>query len=303
MLAVILRIILSLWRRPRITLHEDPSFDIPEVPVELLRSADQRIALLRTGAPRNAIVAAWLDLETSVAATGLPRDPAETSTEFTERVIGTWDVDRLRLGDLAALYREARFSVHELGEAHRERALLDLETLHADLARVAHVVRTPPSGGRGRRRYDVTQPDGIPTTRREAKAASREESSTAGPPRWGPRELMEALKPWKRRIVGAARQLGRHRGRDGGVRGSPNVPVLLAVLLALAALLWHVVDHADSQHLTSWPLVDGELVGQGRGNDFRVTNLAGTAGCGQPRQGGPRDARARPPPPAAGADP
>ena len=89
------------------------------MPVELLRSADQRIALLRTGAPRNAIVAAWLDLETSVAATGLPRDPAETSTEFTERVIGTWDVDRLRLGDLAALYREARFSVHELGEAHR----------------------------------------------------------------------------------------------------------------------------------------------------------------------------------------
>ena len=145
-LAVILRIILSLWRRPRITLHEDPSFDIPEVPVELLRSADQRIALLRTGAPRNAIVAAWLDLETSVAATGLPRDPAETSTEFTERVIGAWDVDRLRLGDLAALYREARFSVHELGEAHRERALLDLETLHTDLARVAHVVRTPPSG-------------------------------------------------------------------------------------------------------------------------------------------------------------
>ena len=114
--------------------------------MELLRSADQRIALLRTGAPRNAIVAAWLDLETSVAATGLPRDPAETSTEFTERVIGAWDVDRLRLGDFAALYREARFSVHELGEAHRERALLDLETLHTDLARVAHVVRTPPSG-------------------------------------------------------------------------------------------------------------------------------------------------------------
>jgi hypothetical protein len=149
-LAVIIRVVLSLWRRPRITLHEDPSFDIPEVPVELLRSADQRIALLRTGAPRNAIVAAWLDLESSVAATGLPRDPAETSTEFTERVIGTWDVDRLRLGDLAALYREARFSVHELGEAHRERALLDLEALHADLARVAHVVRTPHGGGADR---------------------------------------------------------------------------------------------------------------------------------------------------------
>ena len=141
LLAVLIRILMSLWRRPRVTLHEDPSFEIPDVPVELLRTATQRVTMLRTGAPRNAIVAAWLDLETSVAATGLPRDPAETSTEFTERVIGTWEVDRLRLGDLGALYREARFSVHELDESHRERALLDLETLHADLRRVAERAR------------------------------------------------------------------------------------------------------------------------------------------------------------------
>ena len=138
-LAVLIRILVSLWRRPHITLHEDPSFEIPDVPVELLRSAEQRVSMLRTGTPRNAIVAAWLDLETTVAATGLPRDPAETSTEFTERVIGTWEIDRLRLGDLAALYREARFSVHELDESHRSRALRDLETLHADLARVVTV--------------------------------------------------------------------------------------------------------------------------------------------------------------------
>ena len=142
-LAVLIRVLIGLWRRPRITLHEDPTFEIPDVPVELLRSAEQRVSMLRTGTPRNAIVAAWLDLETTVAATGLPRDPAETSTEFTERVIGTWDIDRLRLGDLAALYREARFSVHELDESHRERALRDLETLHADLARVATVGEAP----------------------------------------------------------------------------------------------------------------------------------------------------------------
>jgi hypothetical protein len=142
-LGVLIRILVALWRRPHITLHEDPTFEIPDVPVELLRSAEQRESMLRTGTPRNAIVAAWLDLETTVAATGLPRDPAETSTEFTERVIGTWDIDRLRLGDLAALYREARFSVHELDESHRERALRDLETLHADLGRVATVGGPP----------------------------------------------------------------------------------------------------------------------------------------------------------------
>jgi hypothetical protein len=36
-----------------------------------------------------------------------------------------------------------------------------------------------------------------------------------------------------------------------------------------------VVDHAEDNHLKVWPLVDGEIGGRGRGNDFRVTNLAG----------------------------
>jgi hypothetical protein len=82
-------------------------------------------------------VAAWLNLETSAAATGLPRDLAETSTEYTERVLATWDVHRTRIDDLAALYREARFSRHPLGEDHRRRAIADLHVLHADLDRVA----------------------------------------------------------------------------------------------------------------------------------------------------------------------
>ncbi|MCU1537057.1 MAG: hypothetical protein JWP82_1408 [Humibacillus sp.] len=136
-LVVLVQLVARLWRRPHITVHDDPSFEIPDVPEELLCSSARRVDLLRTGSPRNAIVAAWLDLETSAGATGLPRSPAETSTEYTERVIGVWEVDRDRLADLAALYREARFSVHPLEESHRDRALADLETLHADLARVA----------------------------------------------------------------------------------------------------------------------------------------------------------------------
>lgn len=127
----------SLYRRPTITAHHEPAFEIPAVPQELLSSAGNRMALLEAGEPRNAIVAAWLDLETSAAATGLARLPAETSSEYTTRVIGHWDVDPLRLGDLAALYREARFSTHPLTEAHRRRAIDDLVALHADLERVA----------------------------------------------------------------------------------------------------------------------------------------------------------------------
>lgn len=124
-------------RRPRLVDTENGSFVVPPVPEELLHSVDARMSLLGSGEPRNAIVAAWLDLETAAATSGLPRERSETSTEYTTRVIGTWEVDRERLLDLAQLYREARFSLHPLGEEHRRRAIADLEQLHADLERAA----------------------------------------------------------------------------------------------------------------------------------------------------------------------
>jgi hypothetical protein len=137
-LVVVAQLLRSLLRRrPHLAQHEEPDFAVPLVPSELLEAARDRLRDLETGEPRNAIVAAWLGLETSAAATGLPRQPAETSTEYTERVIGVWPVDSQRLGDLATLYREARFSVHELGEAHRRRAIADLRVLVDDLDRVA----------------------------------------------------------------------------------------------------------------------------------------------------------------------
>lgn len=127
----------AIRRRPRMVETGDGSITVPPVPEELLRSAATRMALLESGEPRNAIVAAWLDLESAAAESGLPRHPAETSTEYTTRVIGTWPVDRERLSDLAELYREARFSLHRLGEAERHRALAALQVLHGDLDRAA----------------------------------------------------------------------------------------------------------------------------------------------------------------------
>jgi hypothetical protein len=136
-LLALVRLLVAVLRRPHVTVHEEPSFAIPMVPAELLEAARERLRDLESGEPRNAIVAAWLDLEGSAAATGLPRLPAETSTEYTERVITVWAVDRERLADLAALYREARFSVHPLGEEHRGRAIGDLRVLITDLERMA----------------------------------------------------------------------------------------------------------------------------------------------------------------------
>ncbi|WP_347351270.1 DUF4129 domain-containing protein [Intrasporangium sp.] len=137
-LGVVVALVRSAWlRRPRLVSRPAADLAMPGVPEELLSSAAERLRLLTEGEPRNAIVAAWLSLETAVAAVGLPREPAETSTEYTTRVLRTWDIDPRSLADLAALYREARFSRHALGESQRRRAMRDLTTLHDDLAVVA----------------------------------------------------------------------------------------------------------------------------------------------------------------------
>lgn len=106
-------------------------------PEEVVRGADQRLALLLEGEPRNAIVACWVDLEAAVERTGLDRRPAETPTELTRRVLTTWEVSPRHLDRLADLYREARFSRHPLHEGHREAAVHHLTALHEDLRRVA----------------------------------------------------------------------------------------------------------------------------------------------------------------------
>ena len=87
--------------------------------------------------------------------------------------------------------------------------------------------------------------------------------------------LRTALRPWKRRLVGLLLAWAGLALLTAALGLRPDVPGLLAVLLAVALLVWHALDHTGPQHLTVWPLVDSELGSQGRGNDFRVANLAG----------------------------
>lgn len=115
------------WRRPGGADDFEVLPDIAAAVVE--RAAAQRAALL-DGAPRNAIVRCWLQLEADVAAVGLARDPADTSLEFTERVLARYTVDPEAITELAALFREARFSDHQLDETHRRAALDALDRLH-----------------------------------------------------------------------------------------------------------------------------------------------------------------------------
>jgi hypothetical protein len=122
------------WRPPeRPTVVE---FDVlPDVAArEALREdIDAQVAAIGEGSVRNGIVACWVRLENIVAAAGYPRSPAETSSEFVVRILRALDLDPRAAGALAALYREARFSQHHLGEDVRTTARDALQVLHDDL--------------------------------------------------------------------------------------------------------------------------------------------------------------------------
>jgi hypothetical protein len=116
---------------------EDVEFDVLRERDALAREiADGAAAqrdLLSGGTPRNAIVEVWNRFETLAGNAGATRRPSETSSEFTLRVLSAVDADSSAVTRLAALYREARFSDHELTEEHRAAALSALAVIHAGL--------------------------------------------------------------------------------------------------------------------------------------------------------------------------
>lgn len=129
------------WRRAA----PPPRVDFEVLPEEravasLAADAQARLAAVGEGTPRNGIVRCWARLEDSVAEAGMPRDRAETSAEFTVRVLHALDLDPRAIGELARLYREARFSEHPLGEDARGAARAALLRLQDDLAAVRAVL-------------------------------------------------------------------------------------------------------------------------------------------------------------------
>lgn len=123
------------WRRP--PRQPDPDFDVlPSLQTlteALARDSDARISAIAEGTPRNGIVRCWLRLEEVIADAGLPREPWETSAEFTVRILRSLDIDPRSIGVLADLYREARFSAHALDEQARETAEAALRRLQDEL--------------------------------------------------------------------------------------------------------------------------------------------------------------------------
>ena len=133
LLAAAVVLAIRVIRRRRRAAPPESAREAPDRALLTDRRAAHQARMLREGSPREAIIATWLDLERLVAAAGVPRRPSETSSELVVRVLDDREVPAAALTDLAALFREARFSTHELTEALRERAAGDLDAVHAAL--------------------------------------------------------------------------------------------------------------------------------------------------------------------------
>lgn len=83
----------------------------------------------------DAVIAAWLALERTIAEAGVRRDPSQTTLEFVVSVLGALDLDRSALDHLAHLYRRALFDPRPLVETDRDQALALLTTLSEELGR------------------------------------------------------------------------------------------------------------------------------------------------------------------------
>ena len=138
-LVVVAALVLQLWDGRRRREEEVSAVDFaalaPSTRIEDEVRADtaQQDALLREGTPRNAIVAAWHRFEVQGERAGVPRKPSETSSEFTVRLLDLVGADSSAVVRLGELYREARFSSHELGEGHRTAAVEALSAIRSSL--------------------------------------------------------------------------------------------------------------------------------------------------------------------------
>jgi hypothetical protein len=142
-------ILVLLWRsRPTRREREVEEFGpdmtfLPEVADAVIDDAEDQLTALREGSPRNAIVACWMRLEQSIERAGLPIRPSDTSAELVVRALSRYPLDRPAIDGLAALYREARFSRHDITEPMREAALDALARLHGGLREHRSTVEAP----------------------------------------------------------------------------------------------------------------------------------------------------------------
>jgi hypothetical protein len=84
--------------------------------------------------PRRAIVAAYARMERALAASGVPRDPAEAPHEYLERALLAVDASAGAARRLTELFERAKFSQHEPDAQMRDEAIDALEAIRDELS-------------------------------------------------------------------------------------------------------------------------------------------------------------------------
>jgi Domain of unknown function (DUF4129) len=122
----------SFRRRERAGLPPELEDEIEAT--QLAVAVDEGLRELDQGGPGEGVVASWVLLERAAADAGTHRAAPDTPSELAGRLIDRHPVSSAPLLRLADLYREARFSRHELPESARTEARVALEQLRSELA-------------------------------------------------------------------------------------------------------------------------------------------------------------------------
>jgi Domain of unknown function (DUF4129) len=110
-----------------------PELDDDVEPPPLAEAVEQGLRDLDQGGAGEGVVACWVQLERAAADAGTHRSAPETASELVGRLIERHPVSSAPLFRLAELYREARYSRHELPESARTEARAALEQLRTEL--------------------------------------------------------------------------------------------------------------------------------------------------------------------------
>jgi Domain of unknown function (DUF4129) len=122
------------WFDRRLPKPAEPAEVEDEVtPPPLVDAIADGLRELDQGGPGEGVVASWVQLERAAADAGTHRAAPDTSSELVGRLIDRHPVSSGPLLRLADLYREARYSRHQLPETARTEARAALEQLRAEL--------------------------------------------------------------------------------------------------------------------------------------------------------------------------
>jgi Domain of unknown function (DUF4129) len=133
-LAVVVLVAAALWLRHRRRAAAAPNGPAATPSPLADAVAAGTAALGATAGAREAIIACYAAMESSLATAGSPRRPADTPEELLNRAEGKGIIRTPAARRLTALFREARFSPHRLANAQREAALAALGDIGDDLA-------------------------------------------------------------------------------------------------------------------------------------------------------------------------